>query len=141
MVSRNKNLDVATVFWKCDAIFWKSCGVPWPQLELGPTLINSEFWERDFFGTGPPDLCGVCPRISRQVPNIPKLRCSGPGNFWDRVRRIQAANPKPPSIIATNPDEARPKIPTAGFVKTWWGFCGYPRNSRQASVKVGPQLK
>ena len=82
-------------------------------------------------------MCGVCPRNSRQVPNIPKSGCSGPGNFWDGFVGFKLQNQNLRQSQPQTQTRSAQKFQTVGFVKTRCGFLGHPRNSRQAFVKVG----
>ena len=70
--------------------------------------------------------------LSEKFPRSPKysqVELFRPREFLGRVRRLESQTQKRPSITATNPDEASPKIPTVGFVRLDGHFGGHPRNS------------
>ena len=101
---------------------------------------NSEFLAKEIFGTGPPDLCGVCPRNSTRVPNVSTVELiDGVANFWDRVRRIQESKTREAAVNHSHKQTSRsPKFLQSGLLKTRCTFWGYPRNSHTAFGKAGP---
>ena len=104
--------------------------------ELGPILTNWEFREREFSGQAHPIGVGSVPEFPDEFQIFPSRVGQALGIFGIVFVEFKLQTQSPPSITATNPDEARPKFPRSGLLRLDGEFGGIPEIRDKLLLRV-----